>query len=87
MTAKPVIFSAHARFEMRRRGIKQAEVLEVVRKPGQIIASENGRQIHQSKISRDGKFLLRVVVAEDDQSFHVVTAYKTSRIERYWNDK
>jgi hypothetical protein len=28
--------------------------------------------------------MMRVVVAEDALAYHVVTAYKTSRIAKYW---
>ena len=34
----------------------------------------------------DGKmYLLRIVVAEDEQPPVIITAYRTSKIEKYWS--
>jgi hypothetical protein len=46
-----------------------------------------GRWIHQSRLPfEDGKmYLLRVVVAEDEQPPAIITAYRTSKIEKYWS--
>lgn len=46
-----------------------------------------GRRIHQSRLQfEDGKmYLLRVVVAEDEQPPVIVTAYRASEIEKYWS--
>jgi hypothetical protein len=30
-------------------------------------------------------YLLRVVVAEDEQPHVIITAYRTSKIEKYWS--
>jgi hypothetical protein len=56
----------------------------MVRIPGQVVPSVKGRQIYQGLIGRAGRLLLRVVVREDAQAYHVVTAYKTSKIAKYW---
>jgi hypothetical protein len=86
MPGKPIVISDHARFEMQRRGVTEAEVTAVIRKPGQVLPAREGREIRQSKTS-SGKMLLRVVVKEDAQTYHVVTAYKTSRITKYWRQR
>jgi hypothetical protein len=46
-----------------------------------------GRWIHPSGLRfEDGKmYLLRVVVAEDEQLPVIVTVYRTSKIEKYWS--
>jgi hypothetical protein len=64
MPAKPIAISDHARFEMQRRGVTEAEVTGVIRNAGQVLPTRKGREIRQSKIS-SGKMLLRVVVKED----------------------
>ena len=48
-----------------------------------------GRRIYQSRVRfEDGKmYLLRVVVAEDEHPPVIVTAYRTSKIEKYWSAK
>jgi len=84
MPSKPINISGHARFEMRRRGIQRSEVEQVVRSPEQVLPSRKGRQIYQSRAGSRGGLLLRVVVKEVASAYHVVTAYKTSKIAKYW---
>ncbi len=84
MAQKPIQISHHARFEMKRRGISTSEVERVIRYPGQILPSSHGRMVHQDLVGRGLKMLLRVIVAEDTAAYHVVTAYKTSKIAKYW---
>ena len=83
MAAKQIVIAPHARFEMERRGISEADLEMVVRHPQQIIPSNKGRLIHQSKLAT-GQMLLRVVVKEEPQVYHVITAYKTSKVAKYW---
>ncbi len=84
MAAKPIRISKHARFEMGRRGITPAEVTRLIRRPGQVLPSSKGRRIYQGLLGRAGRMLLRVVVKEDAVAYHVVTAYKTSKVAKYW---
>ena len=80
-------FTDHALFEMRRRRISEEEVKEVLSNPEQNIRVQPGRMVMQSRI-RKGKiprlFLLRVVVDIDRKPAEVVTAYITSKTEKYW---
>jgi len=82
---KPIRFSKHSLFELQRRGLSVAEVTNVIRNPEQIIPSDKGRSIHQSLIGPKRRMLLRVILKEDAQSIVVVTAYKTSKIAKYWS--
>jgi hypothetical protein len=84
MPAKPIRISPHASFEMRRRGIKPADVRRMIRHPGQVLPSAKGREIFQGLIGRARSLLLRVIVKEDAHAYHVVTAYKTSKAAKYW---
>jgi hypothetical protein len=81
--------SRHAEWEMTRRGIPFALVHAVVEHPEQRLVDESrpGRWIHQSRLRfEDGKmYLLRVVVAEDEQPPVIITAYRTSKIAKYWS--
>jgi len=47
------------------------------------------RWVYQSRLpSEDGKmYLLRVVVDEDETRAVIITAYRTSKIEKYWRAK
>jgi hypothetical protein len=84
MNGKRIIISPHARFEMRRRGIAPGEVMAAVRQPDQIVPSPKGREIRQSLLGQKGRLLLRVVVKETPVAYYVVTAYKTTKIAKYW---
>ena len=86
MSAKPIRISGHARFEMGRRGISRADVPRVIRSPGQVLPSVQGRRIYQNHIGPARRLLPRVVVKEDADAYHVVTAYKTTKIAKYWKN-
>jgi hypothetical protein len=81
--------SRHAEWEMARRGIPLAVVQAVMACPEQRLADESraGRWILQSRFRfEDGKmYLVRVVVAEHEQPPVIVTAYRTSKIAKYWS--
>jgi hypothetical protein len=74
---------------MSRRGIPLALVQGVMDHPEQRLVDESrtGRWIYQSRLRfEDGKmYLLRVVVAEDEQPPVIITVYRTSKIEKYWS--
>jgi hypothetical protein len=86
MTLKPIQISGHALFEMKRRGIRRADVVRMVRKPGQVVPGDKGRRVYQGLLGKTGRLLLRVVVASGPRAYHVVTAYKTSKITKYWRN-
>ena len=82
-------FSRHAEWEMARRGIPLALVEAVMEHPEQRLVDESGtgRWIYQSRLRfGDGKmYLLRVVVDEEEEPPAIITAYRTSKIEKYWS--
>ena len=81
--------SRHAEWEMTRRGIPPELVHAVMDQPEQRIVDESGtgRWIFQSRLAfEDGKiYLVRVVVDEDEDPPVIITAYRTSKIEKYWS--
>ena len=81
------IFSDHARFELLRRGLSEEAVRAILLAPEQRFEIRPGRVVLQSKVAsgQPGKaFLLRVFVDIDRRPAEVVTAYRTSKIEKYW---
>jgi len=80
---------SHAEWEMTRRGIPLTLVQTVMAHPEQrlVDGSRTGRWIYQSQLRFDDEkmYLLRVVVDEEEQPAVIVTAYRTSRIEKYWS--
>lgn len=84
---KRVFISEHARFEMSRRRIPEEMVLATATAPHQVLPSTKGRKVYQSRITEATtrrQFLLRLVVEEKDDMILVVTAYKTSKLDKYW---
>jgi len=79
--------SYHAQIEIERRSIPLTLVESVLGNPQQIILEREGRKVYQSKIDfGNGKiFLLRVIVVDSIEPALVVTVYRTSQIEKYWN--
>lgn len=77
--------SKHAREEIARRGIELAEVESVLVTPGQIVQEHGGIVCYQSPVVQDGKrYLLRVMVNDSVDPKVVVTIYKTSKLNKYW---
>jgi len=84
---KPLIISDHARFEMGRRQIPEETVRQVALAPEQVVSSRKGREIRQSRIRDDVQgrdALLRVVIEERRDTLVVVTAHRTSKVEKHW---
>jgi hypothetical protein len=90
--AEPVtdyVITPHARHEMERRGLDAELVRAVLTDPGQRLAARPGRVILQSRVldsltSRE--YLVRVFVDVNRQPAEVVTAYRTSRVAKYWRE-
>lgn len=80
--------TSHALTEMARRGITPEVVRAVLRAPGQRIAVRPARVVCQSVIDEGGRrYLVRVFVDIDREPPEVVTAYRTSKIEKYWRER
>ena len=80
--------SPHAILEMRRRGIDEDTVRRVLAAPEQREAVRPGRDVLQSRVEFERKtYLVRVVVDVDRSPPEVVTAYRTSKIEKYWRNE
>ncbi len=83
-------FTAHARLAMKRRGIEEEVMAEVLAMPEQAEEVRPGRVVYQSRFERgeEGRvYLLRVVVDIDREPAEVVTAYWTSKVEKYWRSE
>ena len=79
----------HAKMEMRRRRITEADITRALSNPEQVDEVGNGRVIFQSRIEigeTPKAYLLRVIVDIDRNPPVVVTAYRTSKVEKYWRE-
>ena len=83
------ILSSHAVIEMARRGVSEGEVRAVLSDPRrQAAVVRPGRIILTSLLVRDlGRrvYVVRVVVDLDRAPPVVVTAYRSSKIAKYWS--
>jgi len=83
------ILTAHSRYELSRRGLSEDIVRAILAAPEQGFELRPGRIVLQSKISFDQQakmFLVRVVVDIDRVPAEVITAYRTSKIAKYWRE-
>jgi hypothetical protein len=82
-----LVFSEHALFEMEFRKIDKEEVERLIEHPMQKLPARKNRIIMQKRYTDDmehKEMLLRVIGEELENTFHVITVYKTSKIEKYW---
>jgi hypothetical protein len=82
------VLTPHATFELRRRGLDEAIVRRVLAAPEERKAVRAGRDVLQSRIEIAGeRYLVRVFVDVDRSPAEVVTAYRTSKIDKYWRSE
>ena len=79
-------YSRHAEEELLRRGISREIADTVLRNPEQIVAERVPRRAYQSRVDFGGGrfFLVRLIVDDTANPAVVVTAYRTSKIDKYW---
>ncbi len=83
------MLTPHARLQMTRRGLSKAVIEQVLRQPEQHLPAGGDRVILQSRIpaAEHGQaWLVRVLVDVSRSPAEVVTAYRTSKIRKYWKD-
>jgi len=78
--------STHVQEELARRRILLSLLKAVLDNPQQVVPEQRGRKAYQSQVDfGDGKlFLLRAIVDEKQLPPAVITAYRTSKIKKYW---
>jgi len=84
-----IIFSEHALFEIEFRKIKKEDIEHLIKNPMQKMPAKKNRIIMQSRYydnKENKEMLLRVIGEESENEFHVVTVYKSSKIEKYWKE-
>jgi hypothetical protein len=88
--AEPILdytISDHAAQALRRRGLDEIIVRQVLSAPEQREEVRPGRDVLQARIAFDGAtFVVRVFVDVDRQPAVVVTAYRSSKLGKYWRD-
>ena len=83
---KPVRWTAHALRCLATREIDRAEADVTVARPDAVVPGQSPRQVLQRRYfdrTLGREMLLRVIVEDRPSEVVVVTAYKTSRFDRY----
>ncbi|MCC6125991.1 MAG: DUF4258 domain-containing protein [Pirellulales bacterium] len=80
MNIGAAVLTEHAIEQMARRQVTADEVRRVLASPEQVLEIRLGRIVAQSL---SGQYLLRVFVDVDRTPAEVVTAYRTSKIDKY----
>ena len=80
--------TAHAKAEMIHRKISKIQLQELLSSPQQILPSQSGREVYQSKFKSESnkEYLLRAVVDVSTRPPTVVTDYRTSKLHKYWRE-
>ncbi len=87
---KPIRIPPHTAHNLHAREIPIAEVEQTLQSPEAVGAGYDFRQVYMRRYhdtALDQEMLLRVVVEETETHRVVVTAYKTSDLERYLKGK
>jgi len=68
----PIIFSNHARKQLKRRKISQKLVLEAIKESGEIVSSFKNRKLRRKRV---GGKILEIVTSTEGNKITVVTGY------------
>jgi hypothetical protein len=90
MSQKAFVVTDHAAAEIRRRNISIVMIEETLQQPDQKTCAAKGRIIYQKRyymtdLMKD--MLLRVVVERVGENLRIITAYRTSKIDKYWRSE
>ena len=80
LAAGQIRFTEHAREQMAKRQLVEADVRKALLSPDEVLSVQVGREVVHSMLEG---YLLRVFIDVDRQPMEVVTAYRTSKIEHY----
>ena len=86
---KGFVLSGHAKEQIAARGIDEKLVWQIIEKPQQKIEEDSEKQVYQSVVSdsEGTDFLIRVFVNVVKNPNLIITVYKTSKIQKYWEDE
>jgi hypothetical protein len=88
VAAEPItdyIITDHAAIEIARRDLSAETIDGVLKRPEQRLEVRAGRVVLQSRLQEFGSdYLVRVFVDIDRNPAEVVTAYRTSKVLKYW---
>ena len=79
-------FSEHARERIRSRSLTIDQIEEAIKNPDEQFHNQIGKVIHKvlNEDESKEKYLLRVFYKEEEDRIFVISAYKTSKVKKYW---
>jgi len=84
---KRIIYSEHAKNQLVERKISIQLIEKILLEPQQILEVKSNRKIAHRVFKIDNQnFLLRVIFEDYGTRLEVITAYLTTKIDKYWRD-
>jgi hypothetical protein len=80
------LISIHCLEQIKLRGVTVDELNSVLEKPDLVLEQGNENTVYQA-LTIDNNFLIRIFVNTLKQPNLIITAYKTSKISKYHEDK
>ena len=79
-------FSKHSLDQINRRNLESSVIEIVINEPDKIVKADDCTNIHQKIVHEKGKdYLYRVFLNTCKTPHLIITAYKTSKIDKYEN--
>lgn len=79
-----IIFTSHARYQLKERGLNQKEVIVALTNSERTIKQTDNRYRALTTITQDDKKYVWVVIYEKHNSIiEIITAFLTSKIKKY----
>jgi len=83
---KGFIFSDHSHEQLKRRELTKSTVIDIINSPAKIIKEKGEVIVFQKIVKENNKsYLYRVFVNKKKTPPIVITAYKTSKLDKYEN--
>ncbi|MCC5942197.1 MAG: DUF4258 domain-containing protein [Balneolaceae bacterium] len=77
-------FSNHATARCAARGIRQEEIIDAIQNHDRVINESDCKRIYQKVFTQNNnRLLLRVFVNRCKKPMLIITAYKTSKLDKY----
>jgi len=81
------VFSKHSLEQMQLRNIRKSIVEEILGNPDHVIKEDGKKVYHSVKVSGGKRYLFRIFVSINKTPNIVITVYRTSKIEKYYEGK
>lgn len=87
---KTIKYFPKAHEKISARGLSLEDIIQTCLYPEQTSSGKKGRRIAQRKFlnaMNNKQYIVRVIFEEGVDEIKIVTAYKTSKIKKYWKEQ